>query len=77
MRHFRHFVFINKGNYFNEIKLYGSIKAVMQNETIIVDQKEVDYNRLVYLLRENHELETKNFILKRCDVVSTKKVIKK
>lgn len=76
----RHYVYLKKQkNLLKSIKLYGSIKALLDLENIKINGKKPSYNTMMYLLRASHEYENKNFIIKRCDVIKSKrkKVIQK
>lgn len=73
----RHYIFINKSKKpMNSVKIYGSVKALLENEKIIINGSEPNYNRMVYLLKPGHQYEDKKILIKRCEVIS-KKVINK
>lgn len=68
----RHYIFIKKPTKLENIKIYGSIKALLENEDIRNNGHPISYNRMMYLLINGHSLNTKKFIIKRCDVITIK-----
>ena len=73
----RHYVILKKRTKtIKTMRIYGSIKALLENENILIDGVKPNYNRMMYLLKPGHKYEDKNIIIKRCEVIS-KKVINK
>jgi hypothetical protein len=68
----RNYVFVLKKRGNDIIKLYGSVKALMDSEKIEINGHPVGYNRMMYLLGKDHYYTDKKQTIKRCDVISSK-----
>jgi hypothetical protein len=74
----RHYIFIKKDKELMEsIKLYGSITSLLAHEQISIGGSILTYSQLMYRLRDTHEYENEIILIKRCNVIASKKVIKK
>ena len=71
----RHYIFLKKGGKkMPNIKIYGSAKALLDNEKIEINGHTPNYDRMMYLLGGNHQFEDKKYLIKRCEVIRKKQL---
>jgi hypothetical protein len=66
------YVFIKKKRGGDEISTYGSVKALMLNENVIIGGSVPTYNRLMYLLGSDHYYRDKKLTIKKCTLKKSK-----
>ena len=71
----RHYIFIRKDKkLMDSIKLYGSITSLLAHEKISIGGSVLTYSQMMYRLREKHEYENETILIKRCDVIASKRL---
>lgn len=60
------------------LRLYGSVKAMIDNENVIINGVKVEYPRLMYILRTNEfSFHDENIYIKKRPVIKTKRNARK
>ena len=72
----KHYIFIDKILPLNDVKIYGSVKALVENEPMIIGSKKQNYNTIMYKLSKNKTFENKNYFIKRVEVIRQKANLK-
>lgn len=74
----RHYLFVNKELKFkspNKFKLYGSIKAIIENEIIIIKGKKQTYGSMAWRLAPPKKtFENDDYYISQREVIRQKKI---
>lgn len=82
----KHYIFIDKILPLSDVKIYGSVKALVHNEPMIIGSKKQTYDTIMYKLSKRYSkkhksptktFEDENYFIKRVDVIRQKPTFKK